>query len=162
MMRFGKFVTLAALLLLPRPAAADDTSCLPDRPVIDRLEIWDFSRVTVSDFYLPTRSAYQWHQTYAAAHLEFNKRMNVLFDYNAPNGMVGLEYNFYRVEIQVGQDYDADRFVFTKDFTRDCQSPGRSIYPGQSMRLDPIKIPPRADGNPRGRELVRVRIWGHL
>lgn len=162
MMRFGKIVTLAALLLLPRPASADETSCLPDRPVVDRGEIWDFSRVTKSDFFLPTRSAYQWYETYAAAHLEFNKRLHVLFDYKTPSGTVGLEYSFYRVEIQVGHDYDPDRFVYVNDLTRDCMSPGRSIYPGQSIRLDPIKIPPRGDGSPRGREFVRVRIWGHL
>lgn len=154
-----RFLFTLAFLVPPLSLEAAE-SCLPAYPIVDRSEWWDFSMITRSNFTLPSRNSYGYFDTYAAAHLEWDRQLKISFDYRTPEDMAGLEYNLYRVEIQVGRG--AGQYTYVQDFTRECSSPGRSMFPGQSIRLNPVKVPPGFLGFPRGREVVRIRIWGHL
>lgn len=89
-------------------------------------------------------------------------QIQVSFDHHLPSNMVGLPYTVHRLEIQIGKDEDIEKVVEIKDFTDDCKEAGLSFFPRQSSRLVPIKIPPRSDGHLRGKEPVRIRVWGHL
>jgi hypothetical protein len=160
MLRFTlRLLLTLSLLAAPLQVEAAD-SCLPQGPVADRLEWWDFSRVTRSEFRLPSRNTNGYFETYAAAHLEWDGQLNIRFDHETPADTAGLEYTLYRLEIQVGNG--AGRFTYAQDFTKGCTSPGRSMFPGQAIKLSPVKVPPGLFGFPRGREVVRVRVWGHL
>ncbi|RZA08997.1 MAG: hypothetical protein EOP11_03075 [Proteobacteria bacterium] len=156
-----RVITFLFLLGTPTVSEAAE-SCLAPYPVSDRLEWWDFSMITRSEFPLLSRNSRGVFETYATAHLEWNNRLNLAFDYQMPGDMGGLEYSLYRLEIQVGRDGDPDKFTYVQDFTNGCTEAGRSIFPGQSIRLNAVKVPPRLFGLPRGREVVRIKIWGHL
>lgn len=160
MLRFAKCAIVAlALFTLPLTTEASD-ACLSEAPVVDRLEWWDFGTVTRSDIALPSRNSHGYFETYAAAHLEWDRQLNIRFDHQVPGDMTGLEYTLYRLEFSVGNG--PNRFTYVQDFTKNCTSPGRSMFPGQAVKLSPVKVPPGFLGFPRGREVVRVRVWGHL
>jgi len=160
MLRFLLTLSLAFLPFALPISARAAAACPAEAPVVDRLEWWDFSRVTRSDFFLLSRGPKGIFETPAAAHLEWDQQLTIRFDHKLPPDSAGLEYTIDRFEIAVGRGYGA--FRFSADFTDDCNAPGRSMFPGQAIKLKPVKVPPGYFGFPRGLEMVHVRIWGHL
>jgi hypothetical protein len=158
-----KRLALILGMLFFSTTSAHAEGCYDERPIVDKWEVWDFSQRTLSSFWLPTRTASgKLYQTYAAAHFEWNKTLNLNFIYQLPEGQTGLEYNVYRADIQVGHDLDPGKLSTSVDFTKNCALPGRSMFSGQSIQVKPIKVPLRYGKEPRGKELVHILVWGHL
>jgi hypothetical protein len=154
-----RFVCLF-FFLLSLPAFGAE-SCYDSRPVVDIQADWDFTAAPQADFYLPTRTVYGGYLTWAAAHLRWDGRLETMFDFQPPQKeALSLPYTVYRLQLQVGKDGDSDGFLYDNDLTRNCTGPGRSLFPGDVLRLPAVQVPSHKDGTPRGLEPLRIRIWG--
>jgi hypothetical protein len=155
-----RFLLFTFWVFFSLPSAAQGEECFGEDPVHRSAYNWDLSQNARADFYLPTSNTFGSFQTAAAAHFEWNGALEISFDYQLPPGQVGLAYNVHRLVVEVGEG--DDKFTADLDFTAGCTDVGRSFFPGESLKLFPIKVPPRGDGRPRGEEAVRVQLWGHL
>lgn len=147
-----------AMAFLSSPALADSGE--DPRPVADHKATWDYASPV--PLHLPVSTNYSWGAiaTHASVHIFQGETIEGFLRHEMPPGMTGLPYNFFRVEIRLGEG--PDLFVHTIDLTSGCQSHGVSLYTGSHYRLPSLTIPPRSDGRPRTKEPVRVRVWGHL
>lgn len=154
----GQARLIIMLLLLPLVGFADDT-CPEHLLVVDKVLDWDFTTGSRTDFYLPSYFSQQGMvRTDAAAHFSSEgSTMNVLFDFNSK--LIWNPYNIYRYDVEVGAPDSADYFVKSAG---DCNAFPTGMGVGQRLEGFPIKIPPHANGDARGHEPVRIRVWGHM
>jgi len=155
-----RFLAFTFLFLFTLPSLAHGDECFEQNPVFTKALEWDLSGPARTDFYLPTSNSFGSFQTAAAAHIEWNGALEISFDYQLPPGQAGLAYTVQRLVVEVGEG--EEKFTADLDFTLGCTDVGRSFFPGQSLKLHPIKVPARGDGLPRSDETVRVLLWGHL
>jgi hypothetical protein len=155
----GNARLLLLVFFLPLVSFADE-SCPENLLVAEKTLSWDFATGSRTDFYLPTYNSEQQRlvRTDAAAHFSSDgSAMNVLFDFNS--NLIWLPYNIYRFDVEVGTPDSPDYFLKSAG---DCNGFPTGMRPGEHLVAYPIKIPPRANGEPRGQEPVRIRVWGHL
>ncbi len=79
---------------------------------------------------------------------------------NSGNGNLGIEYMVYKIEIAIGDPQDPDYQLYSEDFSKDCSEPGLGVDYGRRRPLPPLKVLPLSNGEPRGLEKVRIRVWG--
>ena len=149
-----------ALLLASSIARAD--FCEDENLVLDTDLSWDFTNGFLHEFTLPTHRGGTIFPTKSVLQVGNAGAPELfgIFEFPRAANEVGLEYNLYRLEIQIGGDAEPDRQLIDQDFTSSCTSPGAGLWPGGRLELQPIKITPHADGTPRGVEAVHLRFWG--
>lgn len=154
-------VLVLFLLFFSSPVQAEE-DCLASFLVVDRDEVWDFQHPEPLHFPLPSRRGDGTYLTPAAAHYEWKKDLDLAihFDFHLPPGQVSYPYNVYKVSVEVGEEGDNDHFRYEHDFTQGCRETGASMMPGQQIQLPLVKIPPHSNGESRGKERVRIRVWG--
>ncbi|MGZ3654036.1 MAG: hypothetical protein ACXVCS_00695 [Bdellovibrionota bacterium] len=154
---------LATLLFLfSASSASAGNFCEDENLVIDTQLQWDFSNGFFHDFTLPTHRGGNLYSTKSVLHLGNGGDPNLygIFEFPRAANEVGLEYNLYRLQIQIGGDDEPDRQIIDQDFTAGCTGPGAGLWPGDRLELKAIKLEPHADGAPRGVESVHLRFWG--
>lgn len=157
-----RFLAFLSLLFLTLPAEAAEF-CQDDDLVIDTQTSWDFTNGFFHDYTLPTHRGGQVYPTKSVLHLGNGAGVEELFgifEFPRQPNEVGLAYNIYRLQIQIGGDDEPDRQVIDQDYTAGCSGPGASLWPGDRLELKPIKLTPHADGTPRSLEAVHLRFWG--
>lgn len=154
-----RFALFSLFFFLSQPASAADTSCLDSGPVVEQNLVWNFEQPARTDFYLPTKNDWGQYRTPAAAHIVWNSQLYISFDY-VQSQQFGLFYTVHRLQIEIGENENLE--VIDLDYTNGCTESGISFTPGTVLKEIPIKIPPRADGQPRGEEPIHIRVWGHL
>jgi hypothetical protein len=159
-----RFLILSwSLLFTLSPFALAEDYCLDSELVVDQDLVWDFGAGVQSEVPLPTHRMGSLVPTNARAYFTSEPAspyMNIDFALPAkPGETYGLEYNLYRVELRVGATAP-DEQLLDLDFTSGCQKDAPSVFPGQSRKAGTVKVLPRADGWPRGLELIHLRIWG--
>jgi hypothetical protein len=153
---------LSTLLLLSLPAQAEAAEyCHEEDLVLDREALWDFSAGFSAEQPLPTHRAGELVPSMGRAVFGStgDQQLHTAFE-NSGLGSFGIEYMVYKLEISIGDPLDADHQVFVEDFSRDCTDPGLAVDYGRRRSLPPLAILPRRNGEPRGVEKVRVRVWG--
>jgi hypothetical protein len=153
-------ILVLALLLLPSIAHAD--FCEDENLVLDTELSWDFASGFMHEFTLPTHRGGQIFPTKSLLQIANagTPELFGVFTFPRAANQVGLEYNLYRLQIQIGEDTDPDRQLIDQDFTTSCTGPGAGLWPGGRLKLQPIKITSHSDGTPRGVEAVHLRFWG--
>jgi len=137
--------------------------CEDENLVLDTELQWDFANGFLHEFALPTHRGGQLYPTKSVLQLGSGGAASELwgfFDFPRAPNQVGLEYNLYRLQIQIGADAEPDRQVIDQDFTADCTGPGAGLWPGGRLELKPLKIEPHGNGTARGLEPVHLRFWG--
>lgn len=150
----------ALLSLLPLTAHGAEY-CHEKELVLDREMMWDFRSGFAMELNLPTRRGDE--LVPSMGRVQFGAGATPLlhtFFENSGQGTLGIEYMVYKLEVRIGDERETDSQLFVEDFSRDCSEPGFGIDYGKRRRLDPIKVEPKANGEPRGLERVRVRVWG--
>lgn len=144
---------LLACLAWSKPVfAAND--CYDPRPVAEFREVWAAPESSSTQFFLPSHSAFGTFLTPALASFRWDDTFRIQFQYDLPNGQVGIPYTVHRVEIVIGN------YVRNLDFTGGCNGPGLSFFPRQNVELPAIKLPPELlQGGPHP---LSIRVWGHL
>jgi hypothetical protein len=158
-MRF--YILLLASFLSSSAIAGE--FCEDANLVIDTELQWDFSNGSFRDFLLPSRRNGQVYPTKSVLHLGNAAGIDELrgvFEFPRRPNEVGLAYNLYRLQIQIGGDDEPDRQIIDQDYTQGCTGAGASLWPGERLELRPIKVEPHADGMPRIVETVHLRFWG--
>jgi hypothetical protein len=157
-------LVLSTLMLLALPVSSEAAApyCHEEDLVVDQEALWDFSGGFATEMMLPThrgdelvpsmgRALFGSENNSALLHAAFE---------NSGLGTFGIEYMVYRIEIRIGDALDPDQQVFAEDFSRGCTDPGLAVDYGRRRDLEPIAVLPRGNGQPRGLEKVRIRIWG--
>lgn len=154
-----RFLALALLFLSP-PAHAN--FCEDENLVLDTELQWDFANGFLHEFTLPTHRGGQLYPTKSVLQVGNGGEAELfgLFEFPRAPNEVGLEYNLYRLQIQIGADAEPDRQIIDQDFTAACTGPGAGLWPGDRLELKTIKIEPHADGSARAVEPVHLRFWG--
>jgi hypothetical protein len=154
-------ILVITLLLLAAPLARADF-CEDENLVLDTELEWDFSSGFLHEFTLPTHRGGQLFPTKSVLQLGNGGGPELfgIFEFPRAANVVGLEYNLYRLQIQIGSDAEPDRQLIDQDFTGGCTGPGAGLWPGARLELKTIKIEPHADGTDRGIEAVHLRFWG--
>lgn len=154
------FLFLFGLLLLPLTSEANEY-CQEKNLVLDKEQLWNFSSGFATELNLPTHRGDELVPSMGKILLGAGLDPTLwAFVENSGEGSLGIEYMVYKLEIRIGEALEADHQVFVEDYSRDCSEPGLSIGYGRRYALPPIKILPHANGEPRGLERVRIRVWG--
>lgn len=155
-----KLLLLATLSLAPTGATGAEY-CHEKDLVLDKEMLWNFGSGFALELNLPTRRGDQ--LVPSMGRVQFgangNPQLWTIFE-NSGEGTLGIEYTVYKLEIRIGDERDPDSQLIVEDFSRDCTEPGLGIDYGGRRRLSPLKVDPKASGEPRGIERVRVRVWG--
>jgi hypothetical protein len=157
-----RILALGIIVLLGSPSAIAADYCQDENLVLDLNLEGDFTNGFFHDFTLPTHRLGQIYPTKAVFHLGNGGTDELfgIFEYPRKPNEVGLAYNLYRLQIQIGDDREPDRQIIDQDYTANCTGPGASLWPGERLELKSIPIQPHADGAPRALEPVHLRFWG--
>ncbi len=151
---------IALSVFLAASANAADY-CHERELVLDKEMLWDFGSGFALELNLPTRRGEQ--LVPSMGRVQFgssgDSQLWTIFE-NSGEGALGIEYTVYKLEVRIGDEREPDSQLFAEDFSHDCTQTGLGIDYGGRRRLSPIKLDPRANGEPRGLERVRVRVWG--
>ena len=145
------------------PVEADAADfCEEEQLVVDASYEWNFEDGFLHTIALPTHRAGQLVSTRAELQLGNGGGEELFGIYEFPRrpNEVGLAYNLYRLQIQIGGDDEPDRQLIDQDYTNGCSGPGVALWPGSRLELQPIRLQPHAGGVPRALETVHVRFWG--
>lgn len=136
--------------------------CEDENLVVDLETRWDFAAPLLLELPLPTHRGGQLYPTKATLRLTHDQKPDLLgvFEFPRRPSEVGLPYNLYRLQIQVGRDDEPDRQLIDQDYTQGCTGAGVSLWPGNQLSLNPIPLTRHSDGSPRGDEAVHLRFWG--
>lgn len=150
----------ATLILFSPPLWAAEY-CHEKDLVLDREMVLNFAGGFATEIQLPTRRGEELVPSMGRVQLgsSGDPQLWTIFQ-NSGHGSVGIEYMVYKLEIRIGDERESDSQLISQDFSQDCTSPGQSVGYGARLRLPVMKIEPRANGEPRGLERVRVRVWG--
>lgn len=153
---------ILGLLLFLASSTARANFCEDENLVLDVELSWDFANGFRQELTLPTHRGGELYPTKTVLQLGNGGDGELLgrFEFLRAANEVGLEYNLYRLQIQIGGDAEPDRQLIDQDFTASCTSPGAGLWPGDRLELRPIKLEPHANGAPRGVEPVHLRFWG--
>ncbi len=149
-------------LSISASAVAADT-CNDENLVLDIHTVWDFRADFTHNISLPTHKEEQVYPTKVVLNLAYgvqSEKMGANYQFQSPPNQVGLAYNIYHLQIQIGDDDEPDRQFIDQDYTADCTGPGASLWPGEQLNLKPFNISPHADGSVRSVEPVHLRFWG--
>jgi hypothetical protein len=156
----NKMLIVLSILTLPATARSADY-CHEKELVLDKEMLWDFRAGFATELNLPTRRGDE--LVPSMGRVQFgasgDPQLWTTFE-NSGEGNLGIEYTVYKLEIRIGDEREPDSQLYAEDFSRDCSETGLGIDYGGRRRLSPLKILPKASGEPRGLERVRVRVWG--
>jgi len=154
---------LCIIFCLPLTPAHAEDDCLQNFLVVDRYESFDLSGPGI-EIRLPSSNSHGNFLSAAKFHATSDGKNNleIFFDFVLPGAQVSLPYNVYKLELSFSGDDPQKDFSFLIDLTDACTGPGRSIYPGQVLRLPKQILPFQQDDAAQGAKRVHVKIWGHL
>ena len=134
--------------------------CEEENLVMDAQFEWDFAAGFDQEIPLLTHRGGQLYPTRVLLNLSKDGGDELQGSFLFPRlpNEVGLAYNIYRMQIQVGLNEDQDRQLIDQDYTDSCNSSGIALWPGQHLNLNPIKIQPHSGGLPRNKEKVHLRF----
>ena len=121
-----RFFCLFLLLWLYPAQAGAISYCEEENLVIDTETQWDFRNGFFHSIQLPTHRGGQILPTRSVLHLEVSPDSpSLLGIYEFPRrpNEVGLAYNLYRLQIQIGSDNEPDRQIVDQDYTSGCSGP---------------------------------------
>jgi len=152
-------LTLLTLPLLPLQTEAAEY-CHEKDLVLDQEMLWNFSGFA-SELPLPTHREEALVASMGKVQFGTNGEplLWTIFE-NSGQGNFGIEYMVYKIEIRIGDAQEPDSQLFSEDFSKNCSEPGLGVDYGRRRSLAPLKVLPHANGEPRGLEKVRVRVWG--
>lgn len=155
------YLYLVVLLSLPTVQSGAADYCHEANLVLDKEVLWNFTSGFASELTLPTHRAEALVPSMGKVLFgSSGEQLVYTFFENSGEGTLGIEYMVYKLEIRIGDALDTDSQLYSEDFSRDCSEPGLGIDYGGRHTMPPLRILPRANGEPRGIEKVRIRVWG--
>jgi hypothetical protein len=148
---------LGPLLIAASSATAfGQTSCLPSFTALQTVEV--LSSTSSSEIWRPllTQAASrELVSTKARLHLwrsaEVSGELNMSFQFEPGFEGVSLPFNVYAVSVIV----DGQPWTWL-DFTRGCEGPGLSFFPGAEIRLPSVKL---IGDKP---QKLQIMVWGRI
>lgn len=155
-------LSFALFAFLAWPTAAHASAyCHEKHLVLDKEFLWNFGAGFATELPLGTHRGDELMPSMGRVQLGTNGEplLWAAIENSGPGGF-GLEYMVYKIEIRIGDSLEADQQIFSEDFSRACTETGLGVAYGNRQALPAIKVLPHANGEPRGLEKVRIRVWG--